>query len=107
MIAITTYIQRRTASLRALDQEIARLTRHACLAPGEFAPHVFDAIEGLQATRENATIRLQELRTGGTDNGNFDEAMSNVEEAWDEMRTAVLAAISSTYFNPEVRTPAR
>lgn len=107
MIAITTYITRRGASLKALDREIVRLTKHACLTSGEISPHISEAIQGLQATRDNAATRLQELRTVGTDEWSLDEAMSNVEEAWNEIRTAVLIAISSTYLEPKVRIPSQ
>ncbi len=95
MIATATYLERRGASLRALDQEITWLTNYAELATAEVAARYGDAIRGLRATRDEAARRLRELRAVSGNAWDVQEAMNDVEEAWNDLRNALREAIST------------
>ncbi len=90
------YIERRGASLRALDAEIDRLTDYADRATGDEALEYYEAIQGLETSRDRAAkllLRLGALSAGAVTNA---DAMRDMEKSWRELRSAVVAAISAT-----------
>ena len=98
MITKAAYIERRGASLRALDREIERLTNYADMATSDVAVKYYKAIHGLQATRNKAARMLQELRINSDDKvWAWDDATTGLEDAWKELRNAVFIAIATTY----------
>lgn len=97
MITKATYIAKRGASLRALDQEIARLTDYADNATEDVADKYFAVIHDLQATRDKAVRMLRQMHSGNDKAWMREDATTGVEDAWNELRDAVLAAISTTY----------
>lgn len=100
MIAKTTYIRRRDASLRALDLEIIRMKSLADIRPEIITSKYKKAIQRLHSTRDVAARKLRELQQSGEYEWNNGEASYAVEQAWDEIRIAVLYAISATYAEP-------
>lgn len=104
MITKATYIARRGASLNALDLEIARLTDYAT---EDVAVNYYAAIYGLQATREKAETRLRELHAVSDTAWVGDDPTMGVEDAWRELRDAVIAAISTTYCEASRRPSGR
>ena len=106
MITKASYIERRGASLRALDLEIARLTDYADKVTAVVAVKYYEMIRSLQTTRDKAAKKLRELRAVGDESWVEGDASTGVEEAWSELRIAVLAAISTTYFESNHNPPA-
>ena len=107
MIVKATYLERRDASLRAFEIEIARLTDHADRATADVAGDYYEAIRRLQATHDNAAEMLRKLRVVSEESWMREDAVTDVEEAWRELREAVVAAISTTYREASRRPPAR
>ena len=107
MITKATYIARRGASLNALDLEIARLTEYADKTTENVAVHYYEAIHGLQATREKAESRLRELHAVSDTAWAGDDPTMGVEDAWRDLRDAVIAAISTTYCEASRSPPRR
>ena len=97
MITKANYIERRTASLRALELEIARLMDYADRVAAEVAVKYYETIYALQATRDKAAKRLRELHAVSDKAWAWEDATSGVEDAWSDLRNAVIAAISTTY----------
>lgn len=97
MITKVSYIERRTASLRTLELEIARLMDYADRVAADVAVKYYEAISGLQATRDKAAKSLRELHALSDKAWEWEDATSGVEEAWSDLRNAVTAAISATY----------
>ena len=95
MITKATYIERRGASLRALDMEIARLMDYADEATGEVTNKFYAVSNCLQTTRDKAAKKLRDLHA--VSDMTWKDAATGVEDAWKELRNAVLAAISVTY----------
>lgn len=96
MFTKTMYIEKRGASLRALDTEIDRLTDYADHATGDEALEYYEAIQGLEASRDRAAkmlLKLGALSAGAVTNA---DAMRDMEKSWRELRCAVVAAISAT-----------
>ena len=107
MITKATYIARRGASLNALDLEIARLTDYADKATEDVAANYYAAIHGLQATRGKAETMLQELHDVSDTAWAGEDPTMGMEDAWRELRDAVIAAISVTYCEASRRPPGR
>ena len=97
MITKATYIERRGAALRALGQEIVRLTDYADKVTADVAVGYYGAIHELQATHDIAARKLRELRAVSDKTWAREDATADVEQAWKELRNAVLNAISTTY----------
>jgi hypothetical protein len=97
MITKAMYIERRGASLRALDMEITGLTDYADCATADVALNYYEAIQGLQTTRDNAEKMLRKLHTVSDTAWALEDATTGVEDAWNELRNAVFVAISTTY----------
>ncbi len=97
MITKATYLARRGASLRALDVEIARLTDYADRVAADVAVKYYETINVLQATRDKAAKMLRELHAVSDKAWAWEDATSAVEDAWSDLRSAVVAAISTTY----------
>ena len=97
MITKANYIERRTASLSVLELEIARLMDYADGAAANVAVKYYEAINVLQATRDKAAKRLRELHAVSDKPWAWEDATSGVEDAWSDVRSAVIAAISTTY----------
>lgn len=104
MITKAMYIARRNTSLRAMDREIGRLMNYANKSTEEIAVEYYESIHGLRATRDKAARKLRELHTVSETAWIGDEATTGVEDAWSELRDAVLTAISTTYCE-ESRSP--
>lgn len=107
MITKATYLDRRDTSLRVLELEIARLTDHADRAKADVADKYYEAIRGLQATHDNAAEMLRKLHVANEDSWMWEDAVTDVEQAWGDLRDAVVAAISTTYCEASRRPPAR
>lgn len=107
MITKATYIAKRGASLRALDQEIARLTDYADNVTEDVAVGYDKVIHGLQMTRDNAAKKLRELHSATDTAWAGEDPTMGVEDAWNELRDAVIAAISTTYCEASRRTSRR
>ena len=97
MFTKTMYIERRGASLRALDTEIGRLTDCADGATADVALNYYEVIERLETTRDNAARKLRKLGAVSGEEWASAEAVRDVENEWREMRRAVIVAISTTY----------
>ncbi len=97
MITKANYIERRTASLRALELEIARLMDYADRVAGDVAVKYYEAINVLQATRDKAAKMLRELHAVSDKAWAWEDATSGVEDAWTDLRSAVISAIATTY----------
>lgn len=97
MMTKTNYIAKRGASLKALDQEIARLTDFANNATADIADKYFAVIDNLQAKRDKAAKMLRQLHSGNDKVWMQEDVAAGVEDAWNELRDAVLAAITTTY----------
>ena len=107
MIVKAAYLERRDASLRAFEIEIARLTDHADRATADVAGDYYEAIRRLQATHDNAAEMLRKLRVVSEESWMWEDAATDVEEAWRELREAVIAAISTTYCEANRRSSRR
>ena len=107
MITKTSYLERRGASLRALELEIARLTDYANKVTTDVAAGYYKAIHSLQATHEKAEAMLGELREVSDSAWEGENPTMGVEDAWNELRDAVIAAISTTYCEANRRPVAR
>ena len=107
MITKATYIARRGASLKALDLEIARLTDYADKATEDVAVNYYAAIDGLQATREKAETMLRKLDDVSDAAWVGEDPKMGVEDAWNDLRDAVIAAISTTYCEASRRPSGR
>lgn len=105
MFTKAAYIEKRRAALRALDQEIARLTDFAGRASDDEAGMYYEAIDGLLVSRDHAAKKLRELRAASDKSWEWEDATTGVEEAWKELRNAVLIAIAATYGEAERRMP--
>lgn len=97
MVTNTTYIERRVASLRALDMEISKLTDYADGATGAVAVTYYGAIHALQETRDKAAASLRELNRVSHITWLREAATADVDDAWKEVRSAVHVAITTTY----------
>jgi hypothetical protein len=104
MITKTTYIAKRSASLNALDQEIIRLTDYANNATADVANTYFAVIRDLQAKRDKAATMLCQMHSGHDISWKQESATTGVEDAWNELRDAVLAAITTTYYDARRQT---
>lgn len=91
------YIEKRGASLRALDVEIGRLTDYADGAAADVALNYYEVIQGLETTRDNAATKLRKLGAVSGEEWASAEALRDVENQWRELRKAVIVAISATY----------
>ena len=107
MITKASYIEMRSASLRAMDIEIARLMDYADRSTADIAAKYYEAIDRLQQTRDKATELLRGLLIASDEAPVWQIAAAGVEEAWKEIRDAVLAAISTTYCEANRRSSAR
>ncbi|MEK6261661.1 MAG: hypothetical protein AABP62_23930 [Planctomycetota bacterium] len=96
MITPATYIERRGASLRALDVEIGRLTDYADRATGDVALDYYEAIQGLETTRDNAAKTLRKLSEVSGEEVTCANALRDMENSWRELRSALVVAISAT-----------
>lgn len=103
MITKAIYIERRTASLRALELEIAQLMDYADKVAAEIAVKYYEAIHGLQATHDNAVTMLRKLHASSDKAWAWEDATSGVEDAWSDLRSAVIAAIATTYGDTDRR----
>ena len=97
MITSEMYIERREASLRALDVEISRLTDYADGADADVALNYDEVIHHLETTRDRAAKQLQKLGVVSCEESARAEALRDMEHQWRELRNAVLVAISATY----------
>ena len=107
MITKANYLERRETSLRVLELEIARLTDYADRAKADVADKYYEAIRSLQATHDNAAEMLQKLHAASDESWMREDAATDVEEAWRELREAVIAAISMTYCEANRRSSRR
>lgn len=107
MITKANYIERRTASLRALELEIARLMDYADRVAADVAVQYYEAINVLQVTRDKAAKMLRELHAASDKAWAWEDATSGVEDAWSDLRSAVVAAISATYGDTSRRPAGR
>ena len=107
MITKATYLERRDTSLRAFEMEIARLTDHADRATADVADDYYEAIHRLQASHDKAAKTLRELDAVSDHAWQGKDSAADVEEAWGELREAVVAAISTTYCEASRRLPGR
>ena len=105
MITKATYLERRDSSLRVLELEIARLTDFANAATADDASKYYEAIRGLQATHDNAAEALKKLHAVNEDSWMWEDAAMDLEQAWGDLREAVVAAISATYGEAHRRPP--
>ncbi|MBC7816909.1 MAG: hypothetical protein IAG10_08490 [Planctomycetaceae bacterium] len=105
MITKAMYIERRDESLRALDLEIASLMDYAARATADLAVKYDAAINRLQEMRDQAAKKLQGLHVVSDTGWLGDDATLSMEEAWTDLRNAVLAAITATYCEAGRRTP--
>jgi hypothetical protein len=97
MMTKANYIERRTVSLRALELEIAKLMDYADRVAADLAVKYYEAIHGLQVTHDKAAAMLRELHAVSDKAWAWEDATTGVEDAWSELRSAVIAAISTTY----------
>lgn len=91
------YIERRGASLRALDVEIGRLTDYADGATPDVALNYYEAIQGMETVRDKAAKQLRKLGAVSGEEWASADALTDVENEWRELRRAVIVAISATY----------
>jgi hypothetical protein len=91
------YIERRGASLRALDAVIDCLTDHADRAASDVALNYYDVIQCLESTRANAAKKLRKLGAVSGEEWASADALRDVEHEWRALRQAVIVAISATY----------
>ncbi len=97
MLTKASYITQRRASLRVLDRQIRGLQQFCDWETTGASSKYDEAIRGLQTTRDKAAVLLRVLN-GTNDRDWVDEdATTDVEHAWTELRNAVLVAIASTY----------
>ena len=101
MITKAVYIDRRDASLRALDVEIGRLTEYADRATGDVAIDYYQVIQSLETTRDKAAKKLRKLGAVSGEEWASVDALRDVENEWKELRKAVIFAISATYVDKE------
>lgn len=106
MITKSTYLERRDTSLRVLELEIARLTGYADSVTADVADKYDEAIRCLQVTHDNAAKMLRKLHVVREEAWMWDDATTDMEEAWSDLREAVVAAISTTYCEAN-RRPSR
>ena len=97
MITPAMYIERRGASLRALDVEIRRLTDYADDADPDVALNYYEVIQGLETTRNKAAKKLRKLGAVSGEEWAAADAVRDMEHEWRELRKAVIVAISATY----------
>ncbi len=97
MLTKADYIETRCNSLRALETEIDRLTDHANEATVDVAVVFYEAINQLQLTRVRAIAKVRELQMSNGETWRRDNATIGVDAAWNDLRNAVLVAISTTY----------
>jgi flagellar biosynthesis regulator FlaF len=90
------YIERRGASLRALDVEISRLTDDANLSSGDIALEYYEAIQGLEIARDRAAATLQRLEAVSEEAVVWSDAVSEMENSWNDLRNSLVAAIAAT-----------
>ena len=90
------YIESRGASLRALDVEIGRLADYADRASGDVALDYYEAIQGLETTRDKAARTLRKLGEVSGEEVACANAMRAMENSWRELRSALIVAISAT-----------
>lgn len=90
------YIERRGASLRALDTEINRLTDYADRATGDVALEYYEAIQELETSRDRAVKMLLKLGSLDSEAVANADAMRDMESSWRQLRSAMVAAISAT-----------
>ena len=83
--------------MRALDVEIRRLTDYADGADADVALNFYEAIQGLETTRDRAAKQLQKLGVVSCEERARAEALRDMEHRWRELRNAVLVAITATY----------
>ena len=107
MITKANYLERRETSLRVLESEIARLSDFADSATADIAGGYYEAIRRLQATHDNAAEMLQKLHVVSEESWMQEDAATDVEAAWSQLRDAVVAALSTTYCEASRRPPAR
>ena len=96
MIAKATYITKRGASLRALDGEIDRLMDYACQAPADVALDYCEVIHNLEFARDKAAKTLRKLVAVSGESVAWADALRDMENAWHEVTSAVVIAISAT-----------
>ena len=106
MLTKASYIEGRGESLRELDLEIARLSDYADKVTTDVAAGYYKAIHGLQATHEKAEAMLEELSAFSDSAWEGENPTMGVEDAWNDLRDAVIAAISTTYCEAS-RRPSR
>jgi 7-cyano-7-deazaguanine synthase in queuosine biosynthesis len=104
MMTKTNYIERRTASLRALELEIAKLMDYADRVAAELSVKYYEAIQGMQVIHDNAARMLRELHAVSEKAWVWEDATSGVEDAWSDLRNAVMAAIATTYGDADRRS---
>ena len=97
MLTKASYIEGRGESLRELDLEIGRLSDYADKVTAVVAVKYYDVIHCLQATRDKTAKTLCELRAVADELWVEGPASTGVEDAWNELRIAVLAAISTAF----------
>lgn len=78
--------------LKEWDVEIALLRDKAEKAQKLAVSEYYATIEALAKKREDAKIKLQELKSGGP--GTWEELKTGTEHIWDEVKTAVHTAAS-------------
>ena len=106
MLTTATYLQRRSKSLSVLGTEIARLTEFASQSDAVNDTDFREAIERLQLSLDAAARQVRELAFGCGPESEVhatERSVAGVEQAWGEMRGAVLAAIAVTYGDSEAR----
>ncbi len=91
------YIEKRGASLRALEVEIDRLTDYACQAPADVALDYCDVIHDLEISRDRAAKKLRKLVAVSGEVVAWADALRDMENAWRKVRNAVVVAISATW----------
>ena len=77
-----------------------RMRSIADISPEILTSKYNKAIQRLQSIRRLAARRLRELQQSDECAWNDGKALLGVEQAWDELRSAVLLAISATYAEP-------
>ena len=82
--------------MRALDVEISRLTDYADQADGDIAIEYYEAIQGLETTRDRAAKTLCQLGAISDEAVIWSDAMRDMEKSWRELRNSLIAAISAT-----------
>ena len=106
MLTTDAYLQRRSKSLSALDTEIARMTEFGNQSDAVNDTDFWEAIERLQLSLDAAAEQLRELVFDCGPESEVpatERSVAGVEQAWGEIRVAVLGAIAVTYANSEER----